>query len=560
LQAANEKKRGEAMSKQAVRTFYLIALMTLIVSACAPKSLVTPTEAGATEPSATEAPATEEATEAATEPPALVTVTVSPTTIAIQPSPTLITFDLSAPPMEVGSTFTFIDGNVVVAVPEGEFIMGHGGDDDPVHTVFLDEFWIYRTEVSNRSFALCVALGQCTPPDPTLNPYFDSKTNPRFLNWDQADAYCKMVKGRLPTEAEWEKAARGPDGNIYPWGKAAPSCTLANIGRCNPGVTPVNGYAEGKSYYDALNMAGNVFEWVADWYNPNYYSISPTENPAGPETGSFRSVRSAGLREDSFLAESARRFRFKPVEARNDLGFRCVVESENLLAFAPWCQSVAYVGADQGGGAPSDVVVPPPDCPSVGGSSAGYCNTSVEPKLPAANLNFNPDPLPASALFTVPGGCSLDSTTADPNDYYCTSGGVATIQAQCTVPPPPAPATCPAGYTQNGNVCEWTGGGTDATACLPGVTYDPLTQCCGSTPGVGDSFTLCPADAPYYSGGVCVPWPSSDFGPLITINVNLGTCGTGGDNGNSCTPINCIRGQKWCQSQCACIPQQAACN
>ena len=551
------------MRKQALKLFYLVALVTLLVSACAPTSLVTPTETQA----AGDAPqdATEAVTEAVTEPPTLVTVTFTPTEVQAQPSPTLITFDLSAPPMEVGSTFTFIDGNVLVAVPEGEFIMGHGGDDDPIHTIFLNEFWIYRTEVSNRSFALCVALGQCTSPDPVLNPYFDSKLNPRFfdpalandpvvgVNWDQADAYCKMVNGRLPTEAEWEKTARGPDGNIYPWGKANPSCTLANIGRCNPGVTPVNGYAEGKSYYEALNLAGNVFEWVADWYNPTYYSISPTEDPTGPETGSFRSVRSTGLREDSYLAESARRFRFKPAEARNDLGFRCVVESENLLSFAPWCQMVAYVGADQGGGAPADVVIPSPSCPPVNGSSFGYCNTNVNPKLPAANLNFNPDALPAGTLFTVPGGCALDSTTADPNDYYCTSGGVATVQGLCTVPPPPAPATCPAGYTQNGNVCEWTGGGTDATRCLPGVTYDPLTPCCSSTPGVGDSFTLCPANAPYYSGGVCVPWPSSDFGPLVTINVNLGTCGTGGNN-NGCVQQACDPGLCWDQAQCACVP------
>ena len=554
------------MSKRALRFFYLLVLVTLVVSACAPKSLATATDANATEA------VTEAATEAATEPPTL--VTVPETEVAqTQPSPTLITFDLSAPPMEVGSTFTFIDGNVLVAVPQGEFIMGHGGDDDPVHTVFLNEFWIYRTEVSNRSYALCVSLGQCASPDPKLNPYFDSKLNPAFrdptfandpvvgVNWDQADAYCKMVKGRLPTEAEWEKTARGPDGNIYPWGKANPSCTLANIGRCNPRVTPVNGYAEGKSYYDALNMAGNVFEWVADWYSPTYYSISPTEDPSGPESGSFRSVRSAGLREDSFLAESARRFRFKPVEARDDLGFRCVVESENLLAFAPWCQTVAYVGKDQGGGAPSDVTIPVPNCPPVGGTTAGYCNTSVNPKQPAASLNFSPDALPPGTLFSVPGGCALDSTTADPNDYYCTGGGVATIQAQCTVPPPPAPATCPAGYTQNGDICEWTGGGTDATECLPGVTYDPLTQCCGSTPGVGDSFALCPAAAPYYSGGVCVPWPSSDFGPLVTINVAVGTCNTGGNNNNggSCQTQSCNLGT-WDSQLCCCSRTPGVCD
>ena len=558
------------MSKTTVRTLYLAMLLVMLVSACAPKTLVTPTTEDITEA------VTEAATEAPTEPPVLETVTLTPTSDAQQVQPTatatLVTIDLSGPPMEVGSTFTYIDGNVIVAVPEGDFTMGHGENDNPEHTVFVDSFWIHRTEVSNRAFALCVALGQCTTPDPVLNPYFDAKKNPQFrdptfandpvvgVTWDQADAYCKMIKGRLPTEAEWEKTARGPEGNIYPWGNASPSCTLANIGRCNPTTKPVNAFGDGMSYYDALNLSGNVFEWVADWYNPNYYSIAPKENPTGPETGTFRSVRSAGFREDSYLAESARRFRFKPAEARNDLGFRCVVTDP--MAFAPWCQMVAYVGADQGGGAPGDVQVPQPACPNVSGSSFGFCNTAGN-KVPAASLNFSPDPLPDGTLFTVPGGCALDGTTADPNDYYCTGGGSATVQGLCTVPPAPVAATCPVGYTQNGNVCEWTGGGTDATACLPGVTYDPLTQCCGSTPGVGDSFTLCPANAPYYSGGVCVPWPSSDFGQLVTINVNLGSCGTGGgDNGNggTCQVQECSDNLVWCQVQCACIPKTSPCG
>jgi formylglycine-generating enzyme required for sulfatase activity len=526
------------MTKAFERLLYLVVLVALALAACAPKPLVTPT----TGSQATELPATQaSSSETATKPPVLVTVTVT-LAAQVQPSPTLVTIDLSGPPMEVGSTFMYVDGSTLVAVPKGEFIMGHGGEDDPVHTVSLDDFWIYRTEVSNRQYALCVAMGICPSPDPKLDPYFDPKLNPKYfdpthandpvvgVNWDQADAYCKMVKGRLPTEAEWEKTARGPDGNIYPWGKANPSCDLANIGRCNPTVTKVNGYPQGKSYYDALNMAGNVFEWMGDWYSLNYYSLSPKENPLGPETGTFRSVRSASYTQDSYLAESARRFRNKPTDVRDDLGFRCVVVDPFL--FAPWCQQVAYVGADQGGGAPGDVIVPAPNCPNVGVTSAGYCNTNVNPKVPAASVNFSPDSPPPGTIIDFPASCTLDLTTADPNDYYCTGSGTASIQAQCTVPPPPVPAGCPAGYTQNGNVCEYTGGGTGATQCLPGVTYNPATQCCGSTPGLSDSFTICPASAPYYSGGVCVPWPSSDTGPLVTVVVSLGSCGTGDNNNN----------------------------
>lgn len=557
------------MNKPRLYVSDLIVLVSLLVAACTPQQEVSPTVA-ATQP----LPSIVPFTETPTEPPALVTVTITLTEVTqAQPSPTIVTIDLSGPPMEVGSTYTYVDGSVLVAVPKGEFIMGHGGVDDPEHIVFLDDFWIYRAEVSNRAFALCVMLRQCNPPDPKLNPYFDAILNPQFrdpthadepvvgVNWDQADAYCKMVNGRLPTEAEWEKTARGPDGNIYPWGKANPGCDLANIGRCNPGVTPINGYGQGKSYYDALNMAGNVFEWVADWYNPNYYSISPTANPSGPETGSFRSVRSTGFREDSYLAESARRFRFSPTEARDDLGFRCVIESDDLLAFAPWCQMIAYVGADVGSPVPANVVIPPPDCPNVNVSSFGYCNTAAG-KIPAANVNFNPDPLPPGTDFSVPGGCILDSTTADLNDYYCTGAGVATVQGLCTIPPPPAPATCPAGYTQNGNICEYTGGGTTATACLPGVTYDPITQCCTSAPGTAGPIKLCPDSAPYYSGGMCVPWPSADYGPLITVNVELGTCDTGGNNNNGCQqpPNGCPTGTRWDQQRCCCVNANGSCS
>ena len=569
------------MNKRVLRILYMLVIASMLIAACTPgASTPEATESPATEAPATEAvteAATEAATEAPTETPALVTVTSAPAdgqpTQAADATPTLVTVSLPAPVMEVGSTYTYMDGSVLVAVPEGEFTMGNGMEDAPIRKVFLNEFWIHRNEVSNRAFALCVALGQCTAPDPKLNPYFDPKLNPSFfdpehandpvvgVNWDQATAYCKMIKGRLPTEAEWEKTARGPDANMYPWGKTPPSCTLANIGRCNPAVTKVNAYAEGKSFYDALNLAGNVYEWTADWYSPNYYSIAPTADPNGPETGSSRSVRSAGFRENSYLAESARRFRFKPTDKRDDLGFRCVIEDPQ--AFAPWCEMVAYVGADAGNGNPIDQPPPKPTCDNLSGSTSAYCNTNVNPKQPAANLNFNPNPLPPSAIFTVPAGCSLDLTTADPNDYYCTGGGPATVQGACTVPAPPVPAGCPAGYVQDGNTCKWAGSPTTSTECLPGVTYDPLTQCCGSMPGMADSFTLCPADAPYYAGGVCMPWPVSDWGPLVTINVALGTCNTGGGNNNNggCQQQTCGQGFCWDQAQCACLPStNGGCN
>jgi formylglycine-generating enzyme required for sulfatase activity len=529
------------MKSPTMRLFGFVTVLTILMTACAPKAIPQPpaTELPATEPpSVTEPPV-------ATEPATLVP-TATETTV-VEATPTLQVIDLAGPLMEVGSTWQYVDGSTLVAVPAGEFIMGHGNPDNPEHKVTLSEFWIYRNEVANKQYALCVALGKCSPPDPQANPAFGNplRVNEPVIgvNWDQAQAYCKFVNGRLPTEAEWEKTARGPEGNIYPWGDATPGCDLANIGRCKPGVTPVTEYPQGASFYGATNMAGNVFEWVADWYSPNYYGQSPAENPLGPELGTFRSVRSSSFESDSYLAESARRFREKPIEQRPDLGFRCVVEDP--AAMAPWCQMVAIVNPDQSGSGPSGVSLPSPSCPSVGVSTFGFCNSTPNGKIPAATVNFNPDALPAGTLITYPGGCSLDSTTADPNDYYCTGGGSASIQALCTVPPPPVPAGCEPGYTLNGNTCEYTGG-LPGEQCLPGVNYDPATQCCGATTGVTDSYTLCPAAAPYYAGGVCQPWPVADYEAPVIVTVSLGTCSTGGTNdgcpqppaGVSCKPYS----------------------
>jgi len=547
-------KEENHMFRTTLRLLSLVAVLTLVLAACAPQA----TQASATEPSSvTEPPIVVTEPPVATKPPA-----VAPTateTTAVGATPTLQVIDLAGPLMEVGSTWQYVDGSTLVAVPAGEFIMGHGNTDNPEHKVTLNEFWIYRNEVTNKQYALCVALGQCSLPNPQDNPAFSDplRVNEPIIgvNWDQAQAYCTFVNGRLPTEAEWEKTARGPDGNTYPWGEAAPGCNLANIGRCNPGATPVTEYPQGVSFYGATDLSGNVFEWVADWYSPNYYGQSPAENPLGPETGSFRSVRSTSFGSDSYLAESARRFRDKPIEQRPDLGFRCVVEDP--AAMAPWCQMVAIVNPNQSGGGPSDVSIPSPTCPPVDVSTFGFCNDTPNGKVPAASLNFNPDALPPGTLITYPGGCSLDSTTADPNDYYCTGGGSASIQALCTVPPPPVPAGCEPGYTQNGNTCEYTGGLPGERCVLGGANYDPLMQCCAFNEPLADSYTLCPADAPYYAGGVCQPWPIADYASPEIQTVSLGTCSTGGTDGGCPQPppgVVCggTSGTKWDTTLCCC--------
>src|SRR5690606_19387879 len=143
-----------------------------------------------------------------------------------------------------------------------------------IHTVYLDAYWIDQTEVTNALFAKCVEDGDCTPPVQSVSsaglPYYG---NPRYdnfpvmrVNWYQANAYCQWADRRLPTEAEWEKAARGTDGRTYPWGNETLNSNLLNHNYSVGDTTEVGSYPAGASVYGALDMAGNVGEWVNDWY------------------------------------------------------------------------------------------------------------------------------------------------------------------------------------------------------------------------------------------------------------------------------------------------------
>jgi len=159
------------------------------------------------------------------------------------------------------------------------------------------------------------------------------------VSWDGADAYCRRSGRRLPSEAEWEKAARGPDGSIYPWGNAAPTGQLANFADQSSGSSspendgfahssPVGSYLAGASPYGALDMAGNVWEWVSDWYDANYYANSPAVNPQGPATGSFRVLRGGSWNGDTSFLRAAYRGGDVPYDAVNfDFGFRCAMGS-----------------------------------------------------------------------------------------------------------------------------------------------------------------------------------------------------------------------------------------
>jgi len=276
---------------------------------------------------------------------------------ALFPSPTSTTKPTTIPPTYtpiLTSTFTptvtktpgigsaslrQADGMMMVYVPEGDFAMGSDTgalDKQPVHTVFLDAFWIDRTEVTNAMYARCVRAGACQPPSdfsyPGEGTYYGNAAftnNPViYVDWNAAAAYCEWSGARLPTEAEWEKAARGTDGRLYPWGDEPPTKSLGNWGSAgfSGGESgSVGEYPSGASPYGALDLAGNVWEWVSDWYGSTYYAGSPRINPTGPSSGDDRVVRGGFLIDLWTSARSSTRYHQNPSDAEYYLGFRCAM-------------------------------------------------------------------------------------------------------------------------------------------------------------------------------------------------------------------------------------------
>jgi eukaryotic-like serine/threonine-protein kinase len=182
-------------------------------------------------------------------------------------------------------------------------------DEIPAHHVQLDAFWVDQVEVTNGMYGLCLQSGACLSPA-TVNSdnqgdYFG---NPDFqdypvihVTWFDANTYCQWAGRRLPTEAEWERAARGDDMRTFPWGDEPPNANNSNSRNSVGDTSRVGSYPVGASPFGALDMAGNVWEWVADYYDSNYYSRSPDTNPTGPESGGsdfLRVIRGGSYQDD----------------------------------------------------------------------------------------------------------------------------------------------------------------------------------------------------------------------------------------------------------------------
>jgi formylglycine-generating enzyme required for sulfatase activity len=224
------------------------------------------------------------------------------------------------------------DGIIMVYIPPGEFKMGSNDyeNEKPPHTVYLDGYWIGKYEVTFSQYdRYC---------DETRKEKLDDegwgirKCPVINVSWDDANTYCQWLsekKGlafKLPTEAQWEKAARGTDNRKYPWGNKEPDKQLANfklnIFVLSKKTTPVGSYPQGASPYGLLDMAGNVWEWCQDWYNKNYYQSSPDKNPNGPKSGTYRVLRGGSWYDGARNLRCAVREYFDPSNRFNYLGFR----------------------------------------------------------------------------------------------------------------------------------------------------------------------------------------------------------------------------------------------
>ncbi len=230
--------------------------------------------------------------------------------------------------------YVAFDGVPMVKVPGGCFTIGRNDgplSESPMRRVCLNEFWIGQTEVTNAQYDACVAAGACTEPMNAVFFLAPTYASHPVVNvtWEQADTYARWRGGSLPTEAQWEYAARGPQGSTYPWGEGDPNCDRANTGAC------VNGTAaagtdqrfDGVSWVGALDMGGNVWEWVDGWYSEgSYIDWEDGEiDPVGPAEGQMRVLRGGAWGEEAASTRSTFRSRHLPNSWNEQRGFRIVL-------------------------------------------------------------------------------------------------------------------------------------------------------------------------------------------------------------------------------------------
>lgn len=424
------------------RLTWLFLVGAMLLASCAPASNPTPTASSATQSSAPTLTAVPEATGA----------------------PTLVPVSLAGP--QSGTTMVWIDGSKLAYVPAGDFIMGTGIGNTPQKTVSLDPYWIGVTDVTNKMYAQCVATGNCAAPAQEVGtPVY---TNPDYgdypvvgVTWDMASNYCKWAQGSLPTEAQWEKAARGSNSAVYPWGNDNAGCDLANYQGCLGHISGVNDYPSGRSTYGLFDMAGNVFQWVNDFYDEQAYQNMPAANPTGPASGTQHVVRGSSFESEASQLLSAIRRPAAPAYHSRDLGFRCAVSQPK--AFAPYCQSSSYIPS----GSPASsgtCQIPQADVRgNYCASKAGFTTVQISP-----NATYQTSTKGYSCTDAVVNGARILTCTGPDNS----TGEVTVCNASCSGQP-----------TQTGA----------SVACDPGYALDSSSGACVYSPtGAQPGVTGCP--------------------------------------------------------------------
>ena len=213
----------------------------------------------------------------------------------------------------------------------------------PQHRVWLDSYEIDRDEVNLGEYLVFLQQRNQHPPDElqkllwhviTIH-FIPDETLTRwpalYVTWAEANDLCTAKQARLPTEAEWEKAARGSDGNLFPWGETAPSSSFAMFGQHHvheiPILAGVDSLNQGRSPYGLHHMAGNVAEWVQDWFGPDYYAYMPERNPPGPAMGRYKGVRGGSWKSARIMLRTATRGGASPNQRSATIGFRCARSS-----------------------------------------------------------------------------------------------------------------------------------------------------------------------------------------------------------------------------------------
>lgn len=342
----------KATARHPSRLAVLPAALFLMIAACATLRPTATREPRRTLPAEwTPVPTTPTASPQASDPPER-TATPSPTN---RPPTRPPATDLPSEPERGEAYQSPVDGMTLLFVPADDFVMGslsdfQGAEPDeiPQRAVDMDAFWIDQTEVTWGMYEDCVDAGACPAP-PAPRPKGTGSTHPvTGVSWSAADSYCRWVGRRLPTEAEWEMAARGDDGRRYPWGwiGAPESSSGVRLNYCDqncpypyadPSIddgyettAPVGSYPAGASPFGALDMGGNVWEWTADWYVSNYYRQAPSANPQGPPDGIGRVMRGGSWLESAWQgivlsSRASNRSWLDPERGRPDLGFRCAL-------------------------------------------------------------------------------------------------------------------------------------------------------------------------------------------------------------------------------------------